>query len=1030
MNSSYWPLNSNIDQCIRTEAEELSEQVLLAVHEPMQLEQRLPGQSYGEKADESKLLKHLIETERPIPIIGESGVGKSHIIRWLDAQLKLQNNEHWHIIRIPKNASLRKVLISLLDGLEGDIFETARAKVNEVGVRLNTQDLADHLVVFIGHRLAELHEETKKELENIRHSGQQPDIETRNRIDRIKRHAKRTGLPALLGDSNYKELLVGENKCLYQIAKRLISGSTEKEIEDNNYQIHVNDLDFSLNTDNLSSIARQYIRDASLNTDESRRQEATDLLNLVLSDACGSAFSQLFQFHGGSFQDLFVEIRKYLFDRGKTLFILVEDMAAISAIEDILIDSLMQEGMRDGKQELCSLHSAIAVTDGYPGYTRRRNTLATRAKTEWFINKYLDSEEDTYQRIESFCGRYLNASRFGENALQKLSWSTKEFHIWESDDLEERQRVECFGRSKEGFPLFPYNKQALRRLVDKHCRSNQNEIEFKPRTILGKILLDFVPNFRSTYSEGKFPPAGLGSFDCSTVIASQLSHQITLELERIKTFVAIWGYGAEDLNELPIILSPEIAKEFSLDEFSEILKLIVPSKTKKFAIPLVRPVVGKTEESKVGDSPEVLINDKINKSKQIAKDLDIWFDTKNIPQEEANILRKVLFKEFSNFKIANKLGFYGVKGLPELKQGKITLIYIPYNKNNPAKNYLSFGSDIIFDNEVKSLPYREFILAVLRRNLYVGPDSDSWVFQNGYEDYCTYINFVSAWLPPQIQKFINSERTKTKIILESHLGLASVFDPIITTRSSDEKINMLVRPSNSERDGLGRSLEDNFPNTGIDVWDAHLKDLRILWSKEQAQWLDLYSINRHALEADLIKRELRGVVSKVPTETKKCAQSLSRSLCDDYQVVELLESCTTEELFQETLERLRFVVSELSTSGQFLSADNSFTPKKYLNLIKKISEHKPYWRTCKSLLQLRTGFNDSAIKYLNEIDLVLAEELKECLRRWNDFCEFNIERMKYENSKNGADSRSENRLLITKYINDTQIQLLTLLEVE
>ena len=116
MLESYWPLKEQIANCIRTEAEELAEHVLLAVHEPMVLKRRLSNSLDGDRKTENDLLEHFLKTERPIPIIGESGIGKSHLIRWLDAKLRVHpESVDWHIRRIPKNASLRMVLEILLD---------------------------------------------------------------------------------------------------------------------------------------------------------------------------------------------------------------------------------------------------------------------------------------------------------------------------------------------------------------------------------------------------------------------------------------------------------------------------------------------------------------------------------------------------------------------------------------------------------------------------------------------------------------------------------------------------------------------------------------------------------------------------------------------------------------------------------------------------------------------------------------------------------------------------------------------------
>lgn len=98
---NYWPRPEYINECIRTEAEELAEHVLLAVHEPMQLLR--VGAGEDRLCNEEDLLEHFLSVERPIPIIGKSGVGKSHLIRWLDAKLKLHADyAKWHVVRIPK----------------------------------------------------------------------------------------------------------------------------------------------------------------------------------------------------------------------------------------------------------------------------------------------------------------------------------------------------------------------------------------------------------------------------------------------------------------------------------------------------------------------------------------------------------------------------------------------------------------------------------------------------------------------------------------------------------------------------------------------------------------------------------------------------------------------------------------------------------------------------------------------------------------------------------------------------------------
>lgn len=81
------------------------------------------------------------------------------------------------------------------------------------------------------------------------------------------------------------------------------------------------------------------------------------------------AIRQLFSLHqslgGMTLQEVILEIRRRLLGQNRELVIFVEDFKALTGIQDTLLKVLIQEGIRDGFQELATLRSVIAVTDGY-----------------------------------------------------------------------------------------------------------------------------------------------------------------------------------------------------------------------------------------------------------------------------------------------------------------------------------------------------------------------------------------------------------------------------------------------------------------------------------------------------------------------------------------------------------------------------------------------------------------------------------------------------------------------------------------
>jgi hypothetical protein len=1023
MLSSYWPNLKQIDQCIRKEAEELASHVLLAVHEPMILNKLNISNNTSEKFKvnaEDALLEHLLHSERPIPILGDAGSGKSHLVRWIDMRLATDpRTKDWLVRRIPKSSSLRQVLEILLGDLEGEFFDNVRTKIKDVGERLNTREVADHLIVFMAHRLELLKQDNDKQISEIKTSGQVPELEFHQRAGLIKRHVKLAGLPALLGDPNFKELLIGKGGCLYQIALRLTSGSNDDELARNDYKLHAKDLELSeINLGDLSLNARNYLKSSCLHTMMDRRQEAADLLNEVLSDACRRAFQHLFQLNGGDFQELFTEIRKHLM--GKTLVILVEDMAAITAIENDLIDSLLREGIRDGKEELCVVRSAIAVTTGYEGYKKRRDTIATRSGSfEWHIEKSFDDEAFIFNRVENFCGRYLNAARHGSQQLHLTipadrnvnNWPT----IWHSEDEEEQQRVEAFEFSSKGYPLFPFNKAALRALTDKYCRNEHQQLGFNPRTILGHLLIANLQTYRPCFENGQFPPLGLTDINCPGTLEGDLRLAVHKDLDRCLTLASIWGYGCRNIGELAAELPSEVARVFKLEQLADALDSTLPlAKSKKVQTnPVLKPEPSINPTSGASNQKSSVEIEQFDRVTEIAMEVDTWFANKAIEQGPAKILRKALLEIINSYK-KHYLKWESAKLLPELQSGNRVLIHIPYNANNPTKAHASFGSEKEFKND--ALPYKAFLTAVLRRH-----ELKSWNYPDGYRDYCRYQNFVSNWVAGVIAKMLEEQRQQLKPILVKHLQDASVVNPGLSVASTKKRLDYLCQSQ--------QHIQDSFNKTGIERWDQYRDKVLGRWQNQQDQWLNLFSINNHALEGDLVVKVMRGANSEdITSETKKVAQDVSRQLAQDYRAFVLLDGCTTKDLFTELLKKLLKLIDDLSSHSQYLDMEQNITAKQLKNRVNKLMDGE-HWKTVKSVLAMLAPFEAKAIiNAINDFDAELANAVLEVLNTWTTLYNNNIGRMQVINQESGSDKRKDVQLRITEALKNIETNLNTLSE--
>lgn len=144
---SYWPTADEINDCIKHEAEGAHDAVLLAVHKPSPLSYKQISSGVKFEASEEDLFKYLITKDVPsgvhvVPITGASGVGKSHMVRILTARLQSTNeDDRYVIIRIPKSASLRRVVELILEKLPGRSTRQSRQSFLRRSLKNSTSKL-------------------------------------------------------------------------------------------------------------------------------------------------------------------------------------------------------------------------------------------------------------------------------------------------------------------------------------------------------------------------------------------------------------------------------------------------------------------------------------------------------------------------------------------------------------------------------------------------------------------------------------------------------------------------------------------------------------------------------------------------------------------------------------------------------------------------------------------------------------------------------------------------------------------------
>ena len=553
----------------------------------------------GENCSEEEVYKkYVLNPENKhqfIVVYGQSGTGKSHLIRWFEAKFRYDKPESEVILFIRRSDNTLKGTIRQL---------LAIPEVQKIA----NKDVFDRLVRAV------VYEDENKLKGRIYHDFIN-EIECDNGTYENNNHAvtltnvRRKQLASFLCNEVVQARLMSSDGPI----ERIYSKVAEKSLADPDVIAQFIAEDFYVSTDLFDDIqragadpkaekmARKLMADEG-GTDEAKKIAAylNQFVNEVIQRCAG--------IEPGDFRDIFQDIRKELYRIGKNLTLFIEDVTSFTGVDEALLDALLVDHTERSKDEkICRISSIIGTTSNYLERNFRDNHKDR-------ISKYIYIPSDVFDEngIFEFIGRYLNAMSLPEEII--TSWvkhhapaseypihDVKEGENWEFISIQDGKQL-C---------LYPFTKNCIRYLYKYQLTKGHQTPRYIIRDIIEPVVSDILSN------KARFPSIKYNIININTTLSVQIHSQVKDEqqAERLLRFLSIWGDGSSDQYEKDGAIFLSSVKKEILEE----LEMPILSLTQGSA-PIFEknsnnnPISEASEETNADSDISVEVQEKVSKA--------------------------------------------------------------------------------------------------------------------------------------------------------------------------------------------------------------------------------------------------------------------------------------------------------------------------------------------------------------------------------------------------------------------------------
>lgn len=500
----------------------------MATHVPfkqIQLQKEYDSSAISKTYTEEQIYKRVVLNPKNqhqfVLVIGSSGAGKSHLIRWFDAKIEKQKPDSEVVLFVRRSDNtLKGTIKQLLE--KPEVASIQNKDLYERLVNATSAISESKLMNAIYHQfIVEIEDDNGEDIDYI------------NNVDRKR-------IAPLLNNELFKTRMMADDGPI----ARIYSKVAERSMRDNrdvvpeflpeDFQVDIAFCD-KVQNDGGDKKAVRLLEKLFM------EPEVADAVAKYLNSKVDTVIQSCAGLEPGDFEQVFKEIRKELKKQGKSLTLLIEDITAFTGVNEALLNVLTTWHTGDYEQEgMCRISSIIGTTGEYYKSNFRDNYKDRVTQFIVIPDDVFGSSEDD---LCEFVGRYLNAMSLPKDEVD--AWANTD---GSGDSLPVHEVKQGKGWdvavTEEGktLNLFPFSRRAIVYLYNNLLQENYRTPRYLLRDVVEKTVRDALWNF-DNFPGFKIVNTNINSSLRDAIQKTGVSNE---QFERMYLFMCIWGDATTD----------------------------------------------------------------------------------------------------------------------------------------------------------------------------------------------------------------------------------------------------------------------------------------------------------------------------------------------------------------------------------------------------------------------------------------------------------------------------------------------------